>query len=78
MISNIIRIQIILFLLLMITYDLLSYIVNAFICINNHVNSCINSMLSHPPTWIISSLLAIYYIISFRKSFHLLILQLEK
>ena len=22
--------------------------INAFICINNHVNSCINCMLSHP------------------------------
>ena len=24
--------------------------INAFICINNHVNSCINSMLSTPPS----------------------------
>ena len=39
-------------------------IINAFICINNHVNSCINSMLSHPPTWIIASLLEVYYVIS--------------
>ena len=23
--------------------------INAFICINTHVNSCINNMLSHPP-----------------------------
>ena len=25
-------------------------IFNASICINNHVNSCINCMLSHPPS----------------------------
>ena len=34
--------------------------INALICINNYVIACINSMLSHPPTWIIASLLAIH------------------
>ena len=34
--------------------------INALICINNYVITCINSMLSHPPTWIISSLLEIH------------------
>ena len=35
-------------------------VINALICINNYVITCINSMLSHPLTWIISSLLAIH------------------
>ena len=43
--------------------------INAFICINNHVNWCIKCMLSHPPTWIITSLLAIYYVISLESPF---------
>ena len=34
--------------------------INALICINNYVITCINSMLSHPQTRIIASLLEIY------------------
>ena len=37
--------------------------INALNSINNPVISCINNMLSHPPTWIIASLLAIHYVI---------------
>ena len=39
-------------------------VINAFICINNHVISFISSMLSQRPTGIISSLLEIHYVIS--------------
>ena len=41
----------------------------ALIRINNHVISYIISMISHLPTWMIASLLAIYYIISLESFF---------
>ena len=47
-------------------------IFNALNYINNHVNSCTSCMLSHPPTWIIASLLAICHVISLESPFILL------